>query len=201
MIIAQKFATLAEWKTTKHSSGHLWSKPLPAFFWRRIACIPVTLFILALSIDLASAATLVNGAEQTGSINTTNTTDSYTFSANTGDSINVRLGTTNFYGLLQLYAPGGALVGTATDSTDDLIAYEATNSGTFTVHVSSSGDGDLYTGTYAVRLAQIPEAFIVPANETPNRSKLRGICPATGTTSVVDTSPFLLGCLVAECSA
>ncbi len=38
-------------------------------------------------------------------------------------------------------------------------------------------------------------------NETPNRSKLRGICPATGTTSVVDTSPFLLGCLVAECSA
>ncbi len=37
--------------------------------------------------------------------------------------------------------------------------------------------------------------------ETPNRSKLRGICPATGTTSVVDTSPFLLGCLVAECSA
>ncbi len=39
------------------------------------------------------------------------------------------------------------------------------------------------------------------SNETPNRSKLRGICPATGTTSVVDTSPFLLGCLVAECSA
>ncbi len=36
--------------------------------------------------------------------------------------------------------------------------------------------------------------------ETPNRSKLRGICPATGTTSVVDTSPFLLGCLVAECT-
>ncbi len=44
---------------------------------------------------------------------------------------------------------------------------------------------------------QMPEV----KNETPNRSKLRGICPATGTTSVVDTSPFLLGCLVAECSA
>ncbi len=40
-----------------------------------------------------------------------------------------------------------------------------------------------------------------PSDETPNRSKLRGICPATGTTSVVDTSPFLLGCLVAECRA
>ncbi len=42
---------------------------------------------------------------------------------------------------------------------------------------------------------------VIRVNETPNRSKLRGICPATGTTSVVDTSPFLLGCLVAECSA
>ncbi len=55
-------------------------------------------------------------------------------------------------------------------------------------------DAALRNGRKAVELAQ-------NANETPNRSKLRGICPATGTTSVVDTSPFLLGCLVAECSA
>ena len=38
------------------------------------------------------------------------------------------------------------------------------------------------------------------ANETPNRSKLRGISPITGTTPVGDTSPFPLECLVPECT-
>ncbi len=51
------------------------------------------------------------------------------------------------------------------------------------------------------KIARLPREIREELNETPNRSKLRGICPATGTTSVVDTSPFLLGCLVAECSA
>ncbi len=89
----------------------------------------------------------------------------WTFTANTGDSINLRLGTTSFNGKLQLYGPNGALLVTvgANGYTDDLIAYTATNSGTFTVLVSAGyGDG---TGTYVLHLAQIPEAFIVPAGD------------------------------------
>src|ERR1039458_7823550 len=88
----------------------------------------------------------------------------WSFSANKGDSINVRLGTTGFYGMLQLYGPNGALLASATESVDDLIAYVATNSGTFTALVSSSDYGSDYTGTYMLYLAQFPEPFIVPAD-------------------------------------
>jgi len=126
----------------------------------KTTCFLTALF--ALCINTANAATLINGANQTGIIFSNTVADSYTFTANTGDSINLRLGTTNFYGLLQLYGPNAALLesvgGYPLD--DDLIAYSATNSGTFTVLVSSAVT--LGSGTYALHLAQIPEPFIVP---------------------------------------
>ncbi len=110
----------------------------------------------------AQGGPMTNGGNYPGT-NNLGSLAMFSFSANTGDSINVRLGTTSFYGMLQLYGPNGALLATATDSVDDLIAYKATNSGTFTALVSSSNDGDLYTGTYTLYLAQMPEPFIVPA--------------------------------------
>jgi hypothetical protein len=123
------------------------------------------LLLLALCITTASAGTLINGANQTGIIFTNTVADSYTFTANTGDNINLRLGTTNFPGRLQLYGPNGALLdavgGYPVD--DDLIAYTATNSGTFTVLVSSAVTRG--AGTYALHLAQVPEPFIVPAGD------------------------------------
>jgi Bacterial pre-peptidase C-terminal domain len=129
----------------------------------RLNCLIMSL--AALSTLSASAATLVNGANQTGIIFTNTVADSYTFTANTGDSINLRLGTTNFSGELQLYGPNGALLETVGQYpvNDDLIAYTATNSGTFTVLVSSVVIRG--TGTYALHLAQVPEAFIVPAGD------------------------------------
>jgi hypothetical protein len=89
----------------------------------------------------------------------------FTFTANAGNSINLRLGTTNFVGKLQLYGPNGALLDAVGGYPvkDDLIAYTATNSGTFTVLVSDGYGGG--TGTYELHLAQIPEAFIVPAGD------------------------------------
>jgi hypothetical protein len=139
----------------------------------------VTLFLLALCVDIASATTLVNGANQTGII-FTNTTDSYTFTANKGDSINVRLGTTGFYGAIQLFGPNGALLSEANTYYDDLIAYTATNSGTFTVLVSSAAtDG---VGTYVLNLAQMPEPFIVPADE--EGGPLTNGAAATGTNTL-----------------
>src|ERR1035441_5169722 len=119
----------------------------------RLNCLIMSL--ATLSTLSASAATLVNGANQTGIIFTNTVADSYTFTANTGDSINLRLGTTNFSGELQLYGPNGALLETigGYPVNDDLIAYMATNSGTFTVRVSSSVIRG--TGTYALHLAQI----------------------------------------------
>ena len=123
-----------------------------------------TLFLLALFIGIASAQpVLVNGANETGTIYT-NTIDSYTFTANKGDTINVRVRTAGFDGYLELFGPDGALLTWAGGYTDDAIEnYTATNSGTFTVMVSSwYAKG---TGTYVLNLAQIPEPFIVPAGD------------------------------------
>ena len=99
----------------------------------------IALFLPALCLNTASASVLVNGANQTGIIFTNTVADSYTFTANTGDSINLRLGTTNFGGKLRLYGPNAALLRAVGSYpvNDDLIAYTATNSGTFTVLVSS----------------------------------------------------------------
>ena len=132
---------------------------------------------------VASAQTaLINGANQTG-ILLANTTNSYTFAANAGDSINVRQGTTGFKGYLELYGPTGALLGTASgNSTDQLIAYRATSSGTFTVLVSSEYSGG--AGTYVLNLAQIPEPFIVPAGD--DGETLTNGADATGTITLGD---------------
>src|ERR1700722_4434438 len=79
--------------------------------------------VLLFSMPIAvSAVTLVNGSNQTGTI-VTNTTDSYTFTANVGDNINLRVGTTGFEGYLQLFGPDGTLLesGTGGGTTDDYI--------------------------------------------------------------------------------
>src|SRR3989442_1155998 len=59
---------------------------------------------------------------QTGTI-TLADIDIWTFDANVGDAINLRLGTTNFNGKLQLFSPYGELLDTAQNSTDKPIAH------------------------------------------------------------------------------
>src|ERR1017187_4874258 len=105
---------------------------------------------------------MTNGGAYPGTI-TVGDQQMWSFTANAGDSINLRVGTTGFTPVLKLYGPNGALLATDASGSgyyDAAIAYVATNSGTFTVVVSS----DLLngTGTYALHLAQIPEPFIVP---------------------------------------
>src|ERR1022692_1989442 len=85
----------------------------------KTTCLLTALFLPALCLNTANASVLINGANQTGIIFTNTVADAYTFTANTGDSINLRLGTTNFTGKLELYAPNGAFVASAGNSTDD----------------------------------------------------------------------------------
>jgi len=71
--------------------------------------------------------------------------DIWVFTACKGDAINLQLYTTNFNGNLHLYGPTGALLAKSDGATADTIAYTATNSGAFTVLVSSffiDGTGD-----------------------------------------------------------
>ena len=90
--------------------------------------------------------------------------DLWSFTANSGDNIVLRLGSSGFEGNLDLYGPNGALLKTAGGNDFDwTLAYTATNSGTFTVLVSSFYQGD--SGTYVLHLAQFPEAFIVTSGD------------------------------------
>ncbi len=154
---------------------------------RRAFGLPVALFMAALTVDVASAQTIANGGIQTGTL-ALNTTNSYTFSANAGDSINLRVGTTNFDGNLQLFGPTSALLTGTGGSTDDLITYSATNSGTFTVRLSSWFAGG--SGTYALYLAQMPEAFTVPSGDQGGPMTNGGKYPGTITLGDLDMWTF-----------
>jgi hypothetical protein len=92
---------------------------------------------------------MTNGGSSTGTI-TLGDLDMWTFTACIGDLINLELKTTNFYGSLRLFGPNGALLKTVGSYPvrDDLIAYTATNCGTFTVLVSDVYGGE--TGTYGL---------------------------------------------------
>jgi hypothetical protein len=159
--------------------------PSPMRLWRRAVPIPIAMFLAALWVQVASGQTaLLNGTNAVGTL-VANTTNFYTFTANTGDNINLRVGTTNFDAWLRLFGPNGTLLVSGTDdgTTDALINnYTATNSGTFTVLVSSWFSGG--TGTYALHLAQIPEAFIVPAGD--EGGPLANGANATGTITLGD---------------
>ncbi|HVM48797.1 MAG TPA: hypothetical protein VMU04_12270 [Candidatus Acidoferrum sp.] len=113
---------------------------------------------------VASAQTdLLNGTNADGTL-VANTTNSYTFMANTGDNIVLRLGSVGFEGRLSLLGPTSVLLQTVGgNDTDWELAYTATNSGSFTVQASSFYAGG--SGTYVLHLAQFPEPFIVPAGD------------------------------------
>ena len=187
----QNHAILAKADATKLScpdapaepsaGGH--STVLSMKLWHRTVWSPVIVLVAALSIDISSAQTsLINGANQTGTIFTNTTADSYTFTANKGDNIVLRLGTTGFAGNLNLYGPNGALLKTATSGTDTELDYTATNTGTFTALVYSYfADG---TGTYVLHLAEFPEAFIVPAGD--EGGPMAGVAQYYGTITLGD---------------
>ena len=106
---------------------------------------------------------MTNGGNYSGTL-TLGDLDLWSFNANAGDNIVLRLGSTGFQGNLRLYGPNGALLKTAGgNNTDWPLTYAAANSGTFTVLVSSYYPGG--TGTYMLHLAQFPEAFTVPSGE------------------------------------
>jgi uncharacterized membrane protein YecN with MAPEG domain len=112
---------------------------------------------------------MVNGATYQGT-NGVGDLDMWNFSAEPGDSIFLRAGRVTFNSgfyvpWLRLYGPDGALLETGPINADNAVSIVATNSGNFTVVVGSYYDG-AYSGTYTLRLAQIPGDFIVsPGDE------------------------------------
>ncbi len=106
--------------------------------------------------------TLTNGAVNSGTIDLGDL-DMWSFTANAGDTLMLRMGTTGFRPRIDLYDPNGALIassaGSSSSSTDAPLLTDAKFSGTYTVVAHSYYiDG---TGSYTLTLAQIPEAFVV----------------------------------------
>ncbi len=106
---------------------------------------------------------MTNGAYYAGS-NSLGDLSMWSIAANTGDTINLRAGTTNFDGDIKLYGPTGAALASSAGALDTAVTYRTTNSGTFTAVLSSSVSGQ--SGTYAIYLAQAPEPFVVPPGES-----------------------------------
>jgi hypothetical protein len=109
---------------------------------------------------------LTNGANHTGTIDVGDL-DLWTFSASKGDRIVLQLSETSggsgFTPMLELFAPDGARLGVASDASVARLDVQADVSGTYTVLISDAGASG--TGGYELRLAQVPESFIVPAGD------------------------------------
>lgn len=109
-----------------------------------------------------NGGTLTNGAVFNGQI-ILGGFNMWSFTGNAGDNLQLRMGATNFSPRIDLYGPDGAVLtnGFTANGTfrDALLYYQLTNSGTFTVVVSSYFLNTF--GGYSLNLAQIPERFVV----------------------------------------
>jgi hypothetical protein len=110
---------------------------------------------------------LTNGAAHDGAISAPVMTNVWTVAANAGDRITVQVakltGGAGFTPRVELFAPDGATLGSDADAVAARVDIQAHVSGTFTAVVRDLNQTG--TGTYRVRLAQVPGTFVVPAGD------------------------------------
>ncbi|MFO1476961.1 MAG: hypothetical protein U1F98_09965 [Verrucomicrobiota bacterium] len=111
---------------------------------------------------------MTNGVMHLGTIQTGDL-DLWTFSANAGDALLVRMGeitdTNTFFSWVRLYGPNGRLLASAYNTASAEVAVSATNSGTFLV-VVGDGNGGLYgSGDYRLTLAKTGDPVVVSAGD------------------------------------
>ena len=138
-----------------HASGACRSgRVLPFLF-----CCSILLFI---PFGSRAQTTLTNGAFTAGTL-AANTTNTYVFDANPGDTILVRAASPIFNPSIVVRDGLGGLVASAgsgsSGARDPNITTQATNAGPYTVAISSIFAGG--TGAYNINLARIAAAFVV----------------------------------------
>jgi uncharacterized repeat protein (TIGR01451 family) len=138
--------------------------------WTKILAVILAAQALAvLSSTVANAqGPIANGETRIGSILVTNETDSWTFSANAGDAIVVRVGEVNtalaFTPRIQLLDPSSAVLATATGTSAAEITTNAPSSGTYTVRVSDNAGTQ--TNSYRLTLAKSGSSVTVSPGDT-----------------------------------
>jgi hypothetical protein len=109
---------------------------------------------------------LVNGTANPGTISLGGL-QLWSFSAQAGDGLMLRMGATNVTPWIRLYGPDGKLAGETISGNafarDGFLTLQATNAGTYTVVVSAVYAGQ--AGDYVLHLAQAPGAFAVSPGE------------------------------------
>ena len=121
-----------------------------------------------LTSSASAQGTLTNGWTHTGTISPAGDADAWTFTANAGDRLVIRVGeitqTGSFTPRLRLNNPLGGQQALVAGAVSAEIAVTATNSGNFTVTVDDAAG--TATGTYRLTLAKSPGAiFVAPGDE------------------------------------
>ena len=137
----------------------------------RVALLALVLWLLLpLCTCTANAqGTLTNGWTHTGTISPVGDSDSWTFTASSGDTIVIRVGeisqVNSFTPRIRLQNPSAVQIALAQGAVAAEIVVTATNSGTFTVIVDDAF-GTSATGTYRLTLAKSPgQVFVAPGDE------------------------------------
>ncbi|MEO0651866.1 MAG: hypothetical protein AAFZ65_14415, partial [Planctomycetota bacterium] len=118
---------------------------------------------LALLLGLpgvASAQALVNGGSVTGALVTSGGADTWTFSANAGDSYVLRAAAPNPSAIqpsMTVTAPGGEVVGSDVGTVVAAVSGVAASGGTYVVTLSD-GASTPQTGAYTIYLVRVPGA-------------------------------------------
>lgn len=112
---------------------------------------------------------LTNGLATTGSI-ALGSLDVWTFTANSGESLAVRMGeltaNSTLTPFLRLYGPDSTLLGSyGSSGTAAEVATRATNSGTFTIVATDNSSFDTGTGGYRLKLAKTGSPIALDPND------------------------------------
>jgi hypothetical protein len=114
-----------------------------------------------------SGGVLTNGASNPGTIGLGGQ-DMWSFTANSGDSIQLRVGAPAFTPRIDLYGPDGSLAGQYAVNNgavhDAQLFLRLTNSGNYTAVVGSYFANG--SGTYNINLAQSPHTFVVSPGDS-----------------------------------
>ena len=140
----------------------------PLRSWTALMCGSITLVLLTLAATRTAAqGVLTNGLAQDGAMSASAETATWTVAATRGDRVVVQIakltGGAGFTPEIEIVTPNGSSLGVKTGGVAARLDVQAEFTGTYAVNVTDANRTG--TGTYRLRLAQAPLAFIVPSGD------------------------------------
>ena len=139
-------------------------KSIRTFIWT----VGLNFILHGFSHPALAQSPISSGQELTGSIGLAMEIDTFRFTANAGDQIELAIGeqsdpSGNFDPWIRLFSPGNTLLADDVDSVAGDISITASNTGTYTVQVSDYDNPNIGDdiGTYRIGLFVFPGAFVV----------------------------------------